>query len=352
MAPHACSGFVPAPLYVRPMGFSSRPLRTSRQPCTKKSFSATPNRRLLFAPPSMCSGHGRGGGDTGFSFDTGPSADVGHSHSSDVGHSHSSEAGHATSEDRKQSQRREGAIDDAYKYTGDSGLSYVSAPDDGGSVVQGPSQAPTQEGVSTVGMSEEDAKFITACYDADVTAMEEALDNGQDVNVVDVNRRSALHFCAGNGLPTLCQRLLEENAEIDARDVLGFTPLHMATGYKKLDTVKLLVEWNADANIASLQGELAVEVAERMFENTPKKKFLMKNDDYIKLKEIVEVLDKATELEEDEEDEESSPEILEETASAKFVVRVRPKGEESTPSPPDPPASDVKVTIRVKEPKT
>lgn len=350
------SGFVAAPLFVRRTDFSSRPLQASRQLYTKKTFSAAPYRRLLLAQPSMCSGHGHGGGDIGVSFDPGHITDVSHSHSSDTSHSHSNdvghtdsdEAGHVASEDRKHSLRHNDAMGVSNVSTGD-----ISFSDYEESVVQGPSQAPTKEGVSTMGMDEADAKFITACYDADVPAIEDALDNGQDVNVVDVNRRSALHFCAGNGLPTLCRRLLEMGAGIDARDVLGFTPLHMATGYKKLDSVKCLVESNADANIACMQGELAVEIAERMFDHTPPKKFLMKNDDYIKLKEIVELLDEATELEDDEDSGEdvSSPEVVEETASAKFVVRVKPKSEAGTPPPPDAPASDVKVTIRVKEPK-
>lgn len=297
---------------------------------------------------------GHGGGDV--SFDTGhsagvdhsPSIDVSHSHGNghDSGHSHSGEADHTQLDEQGQKKKHGGAMDDgSWATTGD--MTYATADD----VVQGPSAAPTKEGVSTAGMDEKDAKFITACYDADVPTIEAALDKGQDVNVLDVNRRSALHFCAGNGLPTLCRRLLEMGADIDARDVLGFTPLHMATGYQKLDSVKLLLEENADSNIASLQGELAVEIAERMLEGTPEKKFFMKNGDHSKLKELVEVLDEATELEEDEEEAESPAAIVEEKGSAKFVVRIKPKGESGTPPPPDPPASDVKVTIRVKEPK-
>lgn len=350
MAPIS-SGFVPSPLSSTWKSFSSHSFRVSQHSCTRRSFTAIPLRRSAITHPVMCSGDGgHGGGDAGINAGHSPSFDQ----SADVAVNHGNGHGHDTAnhgngevsgsihhgEAKKSQDERMG---DSWLNSNDVDYS----PSDG--VVQGPSQAPTKEGVSTVGMNEKDAKFITACYEADVTTIQAALDDGQDVTVFDVNRRSALHFCAGHGLPTLCTRLLEMGADINSRDILGLTPLHMATGYKKLDTIKVLVDANADANIASLKGELAVEIAERMLENTPEKKFFMKNGDHAKLVEMVEILDIATELEEEEEQEEED--MVEETASAKFVVRVKPKDDSNTPRPPDPPVSDVKVTIRVKEPK-
>lgn len=229
----------------------------------------------------------------------------------------------------------------------------VDFSDEGGGMAQGPSQAPTEVGVSTLGLSEQDASFFSACYDADVKVIEEALNKGQDVNVRDVNRRTALHFCAGNGLPTLCKRLLGMGAEINAQDVLGYTPLHMAAGYRKLDSVRVLIEAGVDANIGCNNGELAVEVAERLLERTPQKRFFVPNPEYKKMKEIVRVLDEATEIEDDEEEgaeKDEVQELREETDKAKFVVRVKPKGG-ATKTPPPPPTSDVKVTIRVKKPE-
>lgn len=226
--------------------------------------------------------------------------------------------------------------------------------------MQGPSQAPTQKGVSTAGLGEREAKFIEACYDADVQLIESMLTEGVDIDCTDVNRRNALHFCAGNGLPTLCQKLVDAGGNVDLQDIMGFTPLHMATGYKKVDTVRLLLELGADPNIQSFQGQLPVEVAETMLEKVPQKRFFMDNPDHKNLTEIVQVLDAATELEDDDEEEDDGDaktldgrgEITEETESAKFVVRVKPKGEEQTPPPTPPSATDVKVTIRVKEPES
>lgn len=231
--------------------------------------------------------------------------------------------------------------------------------DDETAELQGPAQAPSAEGISTVGLSDAEAKFITACYAADVDEIERLVDEGQEPNVRDVNRRSALHFCAGNGLPTVCRKLIAAGADLDAQDVLGFTPLHMATGYKKENTVRLLVEAGADANIASLKGDLPVEIAENIFENTPKKKFFMDNEEHAKMSTIVQLLDEATETEDDDGEQSENVvltadgvmELTEETESAKFVVRVKPKGEAAVPAVTEKPSeADVKVTIKVNTP--
>lgn len=239
-------------------------------------------------------------------------------------------------------------------------MSATSEGEEENTDLQGPSQAPTAGGISTAGLSDEDAKFITACYGADVEQIEKMVDEGQDPNIADVNRRSALHFCSGNGLTTVCQKLIQAGANLNAQDVLGFTPLHMATGYKKENTVRILVEAGADANITSLKGDLAVEIAENILENTPKKKFFMDNEEYSRMQKIVDILDKATETEEDDEEDDADNfvltedgvrEVTEETESAKFVVRVKPKGEVSAPTTTDMSNTDVKVTIKVKEPE-
>lgn len=262
----------------------------------------------------------------------------------------------------------------------------AAGPDGGGSagadaeaatVPAGPANpAPTAAGVSTAGMGTEDAALLEASYVADVAKIEKALDDGGSVLARDLNRRSALHFCAGNGLVTVVQRLAKEGAELDAQDMLGLTPLHMATGYKKAGTVGALVELGADANIACYGGELPVELAERLLEVTPEKKFLLPNKEYETLKEIATVLDDATETEDDddvedgddveeegEEDEAPAAElpapVESEAGGAKFVVRVKNKkpdeeavSEETLPasgsaeSEPVTPAADVKVTVR------
>ena len=239
-------------------------------------------------------------------------------------------------------------------------MSAVEEEEEEGAVL-GPTQAPTKAGVSTIGLSESDAAFIEACYSSDVEKIEKMLDEGVDPNTADVNGRTALHFCAGNGIPTICRKLLDSGAELNKQDLLGYTPIHMATGYKKVETVKFLVQVGADANVTSFQGKLPVETAEQLLEKTPEKRFFVKNGEHGKLKEIVEILDAATEEEEGEEEDEEEvgsvdayaegTEVTEETESAKFTVRVKPKGESVQPQVPAD-VDNVKVTIRIREPES
>ena len=253
---------------------------------------------------------------------------------------------------RSSSCRQTRVVRHAMRTKGRSYVTMCEAADEDGDVgmMQGPTQAPTKAGVSTVGLSEREAAFVEACFNTEVQKVEEFLNDGIDISVADVNGRTALHFLAGNGVQTLCKRVIEMGGDMNKQDLMGFTPLHMAAGYRMVSTVKLLVESGADANIADYKGKLPVEMAEEMLEKAPKKKFFMDNPDYVKLEEIVEILDEATEEEDDEElDVEEGGEFTEETDSAKFVVRVKPKGE-TPPTPTPVKVDDVKVTIRVKEP--
>lgn len=238
----------------------------------------------------------------------------------------------------------------------------------GGGLIQGPSQAPTEAGVSTAGLSGPEAALLEASYKADVKEIEQALANGADVNSADVNGRTSLHFCAGNGLQTLVRDLVSRGAVLDKQDVLGFTPLHMATGYRMVTTVRTLLELGADANIASNDGKLPVEIAEELMTRIPKKRFFMANPGYNKIKEIVDVLDDATEVEDDADSDNDSDvapdgvgsfsgkvlgdveEKTEKVGDTTYTVRVKPKAESAPTTQPNIKVDDVDITIRVKEP--
>lgn len=249
--------------------------------------------------------------------------------------------------------------------------------DQGYSRMQGPSPAPTTAGVSTAGLEEGEAAFLEACYVADVSAIEKALSAVADVNVRDVNQRTALHFCAGNGLGTMVRRLAELGADLNIQDILGLTPLHMATGYKKPDTVEALIELGADANKTCYGGELPVELAERILRATPERRFMLPNAEYQKVKRIAEALDEVTEVEEDDEadgadgaDEgdklahtsssdtqatHQSPQISEGADGTKFVVRVKEKRGGSTSDDKATSSTkniDAKVSVTVRSKKS
>ncbi len=63
---------------------------------------------------------------------------------------------------------------------------------------------------------------------------------GAEVNAVGPQGRTALHYAARGGDPTLCQLLLDAGADPTKLDDEGRTPLEVARKYRKCDVVDLL----------------------------------------------------------------------------------------------------------------
>ncbi len=84
-------------------------------------------------------------------------------------------------------------------------------------------------------------------------------------NGAKVNRPgwTALHYCAAAGKTAMCQFLLDQGADIDARAPNGTTPLMMAVREGHFDTVRLLVWEVADVSIRNAAGATALQWAER-----------------------------------------------------------------------------------------
>jgi len=83
------------------------------------------------------------------------------------------------------------------------------------------------------------------------------LNNKADVNAKDWEGQTPLHDAAKNGHKDVVE-LLASKAEIDAKDNSGFTPLHMAAIYGHKDVVKLMIANGAEYNIgdAAVLGDL------------------------------------------------------------------------------------------------
>ncbi|CAI5940273.1 unnamed protein product, partial [Closterium sp. NIES-64] len=62
------------------------------------------------------------------------------------------------------------------------------------------------------------------------------------INGTDDKGRSALHFSCGMASTECAIVLLESGAEVNVRDNEGFTPLHMAAGYGRSQSVELLLK--------------------------------------------------------------------------------------------------------------
>jgi ankyrin repeat protein len=72
--------------------------------------------------------------------------------------------------------------------------------------------------------------------------LKELLAAGADVDEVDEEGRTALHFAAGYGEIACAKLLIDAKAKLDLVDNNQNTALHYAAGYGQAESVKLLVE--------------------------------------------------------------------------------------------------------------
>jgi ankyrin repeat protein len=116
-----------------------------------------------------------------------------------------------------------------------------------------------------------------------------------DVNAVDRESRTALHFAAALGLPELVEMLVQAGADVNVQDSQGLTALHMACGYARPTTVRALVE----AAGVSLRLELrdsrnrtAQQLVEELLAQEQPRKFggLFRNSKHEAYAEIVSIL--------------------------------------------------------------
>lgn len=82
---------------------------------------------------------------------------------------------------------------------------------------------------------------------------------------------TALHVCAQQALSKGAQVLLDHSADANARDLLGFTPLHWAvqlrreepSAFNRLDTIRVLMRHGADPKRRAVSGSTPLSIATR-----------------------------------------------------------------------------------------
>lgn len=70
----------------------------------------------------------------------------------------------------------------------------------------------------------------------------------KQVNAVDVDERTPLHWAASSGSLDIARYLIDQKAEVDKPDGSGWTALHIASSAGQEDIVKELVGAGADVN--------------------------------------------------------------------------------------------------------
>jgi len=82
---------------------------------------------------------------------------------------------------------------------------------------------------------------------------------------------TALHVCAQQALSKGAQVLLDHGADANARDLLGFTPLHWAvqlrreepSAFNRLDTIRVLLRHGADPKRRAVSSSTPLSIATR-----------------------------------------------------------------------------------------
>ena len=101
----------------------------------------------------------------------------------------------------------------------------------------------------------DDSEFLTLCESDDTAKIEEALNNGANVNARDEDGNTALHWEYRGDIARV---LLEHGADVNAKNNDGSSVLRCATSPEVLD---LLIEYGADVDARDDSGMTALHWA-------------------------------------------------------------------------------------------
>jgi len=91
--------------------------------------------------------------------------------------------------------------------------------------------------------------------DGNVEAIQALIKAGANVNAGDVEGETPLHLAAFDGNVEAIQALIKAGANVDAGDVEGETPLHLAARYGDVEAIQALIDCGADVNTLNNRGE-------------------------------------------------------------------------------------------------
>ena len=103
-------------------------------------------------------------------------------------------------------------------------------------------------------MRQIDQKLFTAAWNGDVQKVWDLLDEGADIYARNGFGETVLHTAAHGGHPVVAELLLAKKADINAIDKERNTPLLLACVFKNMEVIKVLLEKGADAGIANKNG--------------------------------------------------------------------------------------------------
>jgi len=104
-------------------------------------------------------------------------------------------------------------------------------------------------------------ELLKASEKGDVEKVKKLLEEGADVNAKDFLGFTSLHLAASNGHFNVVKLLIEKGADVNAKVRGGSTPLHLAASNGHFNVVKLLLEHGSDPDIKNIWGNTAIDLA-------------------------------------------------------------------------------------------
>jgi len=106
-------------------------------------------------------------------------------------------------------------------------------------------------------------KLQTIARTGDLTTLNELLHSGTDVNAVDADQRTALHWAALSGQTDVATQLLAAGADVNRVDRIGRTALHYAAQTNNTTLLAELLARGAQVKLSDFGGETALHTAAR-----------------------------------------------------------------------------------------
>lgn len=116
----------------------------------------------------------------------------------------------------------------------------------------------TKDGVSAL---------MKASANAKEAAVQLLLDNGADPNTIDAHGESSIHYLAKVLAPShgeILNTLVLKKANLNLKNRVGKTPVHIAAETRNLAGVKLLIQMGADAHAQNLEGQTVLHTVAKL----------------------------------------------------------------------------------------
>ncbi|XP_028408266.1 uncharacterized protein LOC114530870 isoform X2 [Dendronephthya gigantea] len=85
---------------------------------------------------------------------------------------------------------------------------------------------------------------------------------GADVNILDKEKNTCLHWAALAGDINIMDLLLQSNVHIDARNMFGATALHISARERKLENIRTLAKYRPNLDIRNADGKKPIELVQ------------------------------------------------------------------------------------------